>query len=321
MPDETVRPSFKDAFSSAVKEHSPVVEPASPDLIETSIDEPDDTKPESTQATEPPELVADQPAISTEPAESFLTPDEVNKLTPEQQMVHKRMNRAYTAKTQALSAERKSIEQYQQLIHAFETNPTETLKTLAKHYGLPVTEAPAVAEAQVQSMTDSVLTELRESLGPELSFLADKLTPAFDKLARHISESVISAKVKPIEEAQQQQIAETAAKQTEAVLSNFTAKHPGWNKHEAKMAEIGQKLTPNGMDEVEYLETLYALATAKEQSAAMTKAVVDQINKAAASSESIESGVSASRVASNPPKLPTFAQAWDAAKKGERFVS
>lgn len=262
MPDETVRPSFGDVFTAAVKQHSPT-EPAATVATETLPSETDDTQTETTQDAESPEPVADQPPSSTESPEQLLTPEEVAKLSPEQQVTLKRMNKAFTQKTQALATERKSIEQYQQLIHAFETNPTETLKILSKHYGLPVTETPAVAEAQVQSMTDSVLTELRESLGPELSFLADKLTPAFDKLARHVAESVISAKVKPIEEAQQQQIAETAAKQTEAVLSNFTAKHPGWDKHEAKMAEIGQKLTPNGMDEVEYLETLYALATGK----------------------------------------------------------
>ncbi len=87
------------------------------------------------------------------------------------------------------------------------------------------------------------------------------------------------------------------------------------------MTELGQKLQPtSAMDETEYMEMLYHLATRDIQSAEQTKKVIAGMAKAAAAAEPSDSGVQPNRVSRKAPTgdVP-FSQIWQDAKQGIQY--
>lgn len=216
-------------------------------------------------------------------------------------------NKLITTKTQAIAEDRKRVEKYGHLVDSFEKDPVGTAKALAEHLGVIQKSTPA-AEA-----TDSVLTELSEIVGEDE---ARRLAPAFEKLAKRVLESEIG----PIKKQQELNNAKMAQEQTASILKSFGEKHPGWEKHETKMQELGTRLQPNGMEPSEYLETLYYLSTRDIQSAEQTKRLAEKFNQAAQAAEPVASGVNANRVSATPPAFKTPHESWEAAveaaKKG-----
>lgn len=315
-PEETANPTIDQAFEAA--EQSLAQEPT-----EKTVEQPaeGDTKAgEKTQTAEQPPV--ETPPVETTETDELLTKDEVAKLSPEGQANYKKMQKAYTQKTQTLAAERKKLENWQNVIDAFEADPVGTLRKIAPQYGLQFAEAAAKeAEETTQDpnaeVTAQMQTELRELLGPEQEALADGLTKIFDRALRSATQSAVKAEVEPLKQRDQERALEEITTTTETEMKAFGDKHKDWKQHEPKMLEIGKKLLPaEGMTTADYLETLYYLATKDQSEAEQVNKVVERINKAASSAEPQESAVNTTRVTPARPKRPTLEEAFEAAEKG-----
>lgn len=261
---------------------------------------PDDTS--TTPPEEPPET-ADPPVETVDDPDALLTPDEVAKLTGTAKAQYERMNKAFTTKTQALAAQRKELEEWNPLIEGLKTDAAATLEKVAKELGFTVAKAETKTETA--------------ELPDEWKFMQ----PVFDARDKAI-EARLRAEIEPVKQAHSAMAVEAAAAETKATIEAFNAKHPGWEKHESKMLELGQLFVPapgSKMTDGDYMEHLFKLATADLSEAERTKKVVDKMNRSANSSEDRTPGVSKERVvhAIPPPGKRSFKDAYDAAKRGE----
>ena len=93
------------------------------------------------------------------------------------------------------------------------------------------------------------------------------------------------------------------------------------------MLALMHKLSPNGLDELEYLDMLYDRVTKADRGKADDARIETQVNerlKAALKKMEDEAAgaerpTPESRVTRGPSRTPTIEEAWDAAKRGERF--
>lgn len=313
-PSPSVSEQIDKAYEKAVTDNSPEKkEPvaaapvASPKPTETAPqDKPQETAPASeTSEEEPLGLTAEQLA-------------EVQK-DPKLAKTYKSLQAAFTRKTQEMSEQRKKFEQYQPLIEKFQASPQDTVRELAKHYGISLAEAK---EVQAQATTDNVVESLKKHLGPELEFLADKFAPAIKEIVAAQAKEVVA----PLQAQQQEFLDQNIAKQTEAEMATFEAKFPDWKKHEPAMTAIMAKFQPGKDSNIktpEYLEMVYHLATRGQSEAAATRKVVDAINTAAKSAESSAPAVPAQAVTKAPPPFvnmnDAIDQAFADAQRGIRY--
>ncbi len=230
----------------------------------------------------------------------------------------KGFQRAFTRKSQELSEQRKSLEQYQQLIQAFEQDPDATIRYLAEQRGLKLSGKEAEAKPDAPQPSADTVKALEEQLGPELAFLAPKLAAAM--------ETMLSKAVTPLAEQHERMLSEQAKQATESVLKAFDSEKPEWRKHEAQVAELMSRYQPApkaGVDEGQYLRDMYKLASHSISEAEKVKQVAERMEKAAAKSESSGSGVSAQRVSKAAPKFESMTEAigaaLDAARRGEQW--
>lgn len=306
--------TFEKAYADAKAEHS-TQEPEQP-ADQKPVEPPDgDTAPEpkTPEDSEP----AAEPADSS--AESLLSKkelSEISKLSPADQ--YKAMQRAYTQKTQKLASERKMIETYQRLIDSLQNDPLGTIKLLAEHQGLVIQEKAAAAPAKPAEQSEPTSAELRSKIDPEVLPVFEPILKVIERLEQRLAKA--EGEFTPLKQRQEEQIAQVAETEAAKVVKDFGEKHKGWEKHEPKMLEISQRLLPNGMDEPEYLETLYTLATAGVSESESVQKAIEKMQKAAAASELSSSGVSTSKVAPVAPKgvsnTDLFARAYEAAKAG-----
>lgn len=291
-------------------------EPAKP--VETPPDKPAPAP--ETPAPAQPDKAKEQPPDNEGSDESqlLLTKEdraEIQK-NPLLAKAYKLMQGDYTRKTMELAEKRKGFESYEPLIESWKKDPQGTARILAQQAGLELAPAKAAQEPAKQD----TLAILKESLGPDLSFLADQLAPAIEKIvAARTGESVA-----PLKQFQETLVAETAAKETAAVMEAFTKAHPDYAKHEPKMVQLIGQLEPKGdMSQRDYLEMIWHLATKDVQEAESIKQVVQKINEAASKAESPSGAVAAERVAKAPPKFVNLNDAIDksmeAARRGERW--
>ncbi len=309
----SVETAFNSAFQSAVTEHSaPAERAATPESVQATT--PAETKPPDEAQAQPP--VADG-------ADDLLSREEIDKLKKDPDALEKAFKGAYTKKTQALSEQRKEFEQWGPLIESFKADPKATLLKLAPELGLTFAEAAkAETKAEVAQASEDALSTLRESLGPELAFLADKLAPALDRLVKQA--------VQPLEQHQQEQQIQAISKESESEVKAFVAKHPDWETHQPKMTALMAKMSPavdsEGkplMETSEYMEMIYHLASREQSEAERTLKLAEKMTKSAAKSETPVAGVQDNRVVQAPPKsksmAETFAHSFAAAKEGKRY--
>jgi hypothetical protein len=262
----------------------------------------DDTSTEVKPA-QPTDKTADEPQETVENEDALLTPDEIAKLTGTVKAQYDRMNKAFTTKTTALAQQRKAMEEWNPLIEGLKNNPAETLQQVAKQLGFTLMKAEAKA--------------IVDDLPEEWQFMK----PVFEQREKAL-EAKIRTELEPVKEAHKAMAVKAAAAETQSTIEAFTAKHPGWEKHEAKMLELGAMFVPapgSKITDAEYMEHLFKLATADVTEAERTKKVVDKINKAAASIEDRTSGISKERVVHTlpPPGKRSLKDAYEAAKRGE----
>jgi|GEM_PF-5215091 len=322
MPEATetahAKATFEQAYDSAKAELDKPAEVSKPE---------GETKSEET-TKQPEQTTGETPAKEAPETEELLSTDEVANLTPEQQATYKKMQKAYTQKTQKLAAERKAhavelerLKSWEPIIESFETSPEETIKRAAKQYGIKLVDEAGAKPVQ-QSAVDTAVTAMRDRLrqlhGPEHEAYADELANTFQAALEAVAKEVVSREVQPLKAQQEAALQQAAMESTENDLSAMDKRHPGWRDHEQKMLDISRKWQPAegaNITAAEYLDMLYGLATRDQTRAADTQEVIERINKSARASEP-ETAVNAQIVTPARPKRPTMEEAFDAAKRG-----
>lgn len=308
--------TIQEAFQAAKAEHSPKA--SEPSAVEASTDAGDDAGTDE--------------ATTAPPAQATVT-NEISDLIsdseyPDLQVKYKDnpdglLKAAYTRATQALA----KLSPHADFIADLE-NPlkrADALKAAAEQSGFTVapksveaTTTETVKETAV-TLADDAIASFRTALGPDLDFLADKLAPAIQALAQNVAKATVGQAVEPLQSAQQTLLDKAAQEQQTALLESFTTKHPDWKQHETAITALGAKLQPNGMEPLEFLSTLYTLATKDIAAGETAKKAVARMVKAAGADEGKPTAVSGDRVAIARPANPTLREAFEAAKRGERW--
>lgn len=359
LPD---RPSFQEAFQAAKAQHSAAAsdgddEHALDDDEEASTDtddEADETE-DSETADETPDddKAADKPKVEKgekgkaakgkgKETSDLITDEEFTALQTKHKddpaALRKDLVGVFTRKTQALAEEKKSVERlrsYSDIIDAYESDPEATIKALAKQHNIDLTPAKAgetETTEETEDAVEQVLSEFKEALGPDLEYLADGLAPAITKLVERLTATTVEKATAPLKKGQETLLTKAATEQTETVMKTFGEKHPDWEEHEPAMLELSKKLQPNGMGEVEYLETLYALVTrdtsteatkkqTEKQIADGVKAALKKMEQGATNTDTKTRHTPDGQVTTGPPngRAPSFSEAFAAAKRGERW--
>lgn len=300
MSDSTPAVTLENAFDDAWEEASAPVEDAAPATETTAVEEPE--SPPAELPTEPTEKVEQVATEEDDDLNFTVTKEELEaiKKDPVLSKLYKSMQRGATQKYQQIASQRRILDEYQR-------DPEGFTRRLAQYHGLQLATPPPPTPAG--EAVDEVMQEMEGLFGPEA---ARALKPVFEKLVGN----VLQREITPIKEQQEVMRMVGAAKQAEALTGTFRAKHPDVTPDiEAKMVELGQRFQPaDSMDPVEYLESLYLLATAGKVKAETSKQVVERMRKAAESVEPRKS-VPASSVPQSTKVKPgmDFDDAFDAA--------
>jgi hypothetical protein len=331
-------PSFQQAFERAKATHSSEAAPrrASPGRATTAAPPPAPTK--GTAAPAP---------AATAPTESALLSDtDLEALQTEYADDPKgfasELTRRLTEKVQALPDADRSrlarLTEYEPVIDELETDAEGTLARLAREYGYELQPATAAGEtrapapaAEAPKLADQILSEVKASFGDDLDYLADPVAKAITSIVEKLLPPTIATATEPIRSSQEALLDRVATEQTDAVMSAFEKAHPDYKTHEDAMMALSERMPPGkGMTEGEYLESLYTLVTHQSTVAAteadVERRVAERVKKAlgkitttAATTEAPSAPVAESHIARRTAQPPTFREAYEAAKRGERL--
>jgi hypothetical protein len=258
---------------------------------------------------------------TTEESESIelLGQEQFDRLKNDPIALRKELNRAATQKFQEIARYKKVLRPYVNLISGLDSDPVNTVAQLAQQMGLTVAKAQPKTEQETQQVaTDigqQITDHVKEALGPEYEDFAARLGPALHQVAQLVAQKT----TEPLINRQNELIMETAVRESKSALDSLGKRHPDWKRYEDRMTQISQRLLPNGMDEHEYLDTLYTLASRDGAEGDRTKKIVNRINKSTSSESDGSRAVDQSYVTRTPSKPPTFAEAAAAALRGERL--
>lgn len=256
----------------------------------------------------------EQDAVATE----LIPREQYDQLKTDPAKLEKELVRAVNKKFREVAEQRKALEPYADFIQALDRDAKGTVVALAKQLGIQIPDVKPADEPAKGTTTDIgeiIMTDVRKALGPEYEDLADRLAPAM----RRVAETVARVVAEPIARKQEEIISESATRETQSALAALTQRHPDWKDHEQEMVALGEKFPPGqGVTEVEYLDTLYFLATREKQNGEAVRRTVDRMKKSAESAKP-PSSVQESHVAVRPPGPPSFREAYEAAKRGERL--
>jgi len=312
--------SIQHAYAEAKTEHSTPVERAepsgqSPDTVASpSPDDPPVADPAQEAATDP--VASSSPDLISEAELSALQQTHAD----DPAALAKALKGRYTQKTQALAEERKAVAEiarHADFLRAYQADPEGTIRAEAERLGIPVGSSQPVQQMEDAVATaDTWMADFRTQLGPDLSFLADALAPAVQRMAEQIAQRTVESTVAPLKQAQTVLVEKAAREQSEAMLQAFTAKHPDWKTHEAAMMGIANRVSPKpGMAEAEYLDLLYNVATLDHQKAMAAQAAIERMTKAARTAEPRTDGFSDAKVDVASPKNLSIREAFAAAKQ------
>lgn len=314
MPETTTPITLQEAFTQATEEQSAAADQAPPVEASTA----DATTTTTTQDT------AEKAGASatTTDGDAVMTDAEFRALQtqfpddPAKQRAA--LNKAWTQKTQALSAAREKIAGQAELLSAIERGDPETVKRLATQAGLTVSEkTPATTATEtVEDASAKLLASFAARLGSEYDFLAPTLAPAVMEIAQAVAQQIVATQVAPLKEARDREQAEQATKAVTAAVQTFETTHADHATHRAAMLALSAKL-PIGpaMEYGEYLELLYHAVGREQQIAEAVTGKIDAMNKAAKGAGGAERTAHDTELASTLPAKPTLAQAWAEATK------
>jgi hypothetical protein len=310
MTGETAeRPTFEQAFDDAVKQH-PVSGEAAAEDEGTQADESGDTD-GGTQTAE--ETAAEGQPDETAEDEQLLTDEEVSSLSEDNRKQYKRMQAAFTKKTQAWSKRVKDMEAAEgasqeavEFVRTLRSDPA-AVRQLAEQSGLKLAEQPK---------EESAATEF--ALPENLSFLKPVFDPLIGMLKQQESTiAELRVQMKPIQDS-------TVTAQVQSAMAGMDKRYPEWRKHEAKMVEEAKAFPhPDNMSGADYLERLYRLATYDTQHADQLRKQAEKARKSTAAGDTGGSGVASGNVRPTAPKFKDLDdavdKAFEAAKAGVRW--
>ena len=167
-----------------------------------------------------------------------------------------------------------------------------------------------------KQITKSVVDVLKESLGAEYEFLADKLAVGIDTIVKQ----TVAEQIKPVQAQTNEAIERAVKADVDSAYAQMEAKFKDFKDFDKEMTELSKELPYTGDYPMErYLERLYKLVTADKKEAKVIKQTVDKINKNAQELRDSSTEVQETRVKSGS-KLPSLNEAVAAAFRGEKFI-
>jgi len=181
--------------------------------------------------------LAPEGGASPSKEDTFFDP---SQLTPELQTQWKRMQGAYTKKMQGAAEWRKKADAFDRF-YGDPTYQQQVLEQSARQLGYTLNrqgQMVPTGHGSTPSASPELLGALKESLGPELGFLADKLAPSLSAFL----EQRLQATVGPLAQRTEQMTqASKQAKRTEA-FAELSEKAPGWEAYQDDMDDLEQFL-------------------------------------------------------------------------------
>lgn len=167
-----------------------------------------------------------------------------------------------------------------------------------------------------KQITSTVVDILKESLGTEYEFLADRLAVGIDKIVKQ----TVTEQIKPVQAQTQEAVERAVAAEVDAVFEKFHTAHKDAKDYDKEMTELSKKLPYTGDYPMEeYLENLYKIVTTDKKEAKVIKQTVDKINKNAQELRDSSTEVQETRVTKGS-KLPSIDEAVKAAFRGEKLA-
>lgn len=167
----------------------------------------------------------------------------------------------------------------------------------------------------VKEIEKSVVDTLKESLGAEYEFLADRLAIGIDKIVKQ----TVAEQIKPVQAQTNEAIERAIKADIDSAYAQMEAKFKDFKDFDKEMTELSKELPYTGDYPMErYLERLYKLVTTDKKEAKIIKQTVDKINKNA--QELRDSSTEVQDRVKSGSKLPSLNEAVAAAFRGEKFV-
>jgi hypothetical protein len=183
-------------------------------------------------------------------------------------------------------------------------NAVALIERLARQAKLIGTEQDLSKKEQKKAVVDV----LKEELGDEYGYLADKFGKAIERiLNQELSE--VRERVTSAEKNRRNY-------EDDIALSKFYKDNPDAVKHEKKLLDLMHKLPQSvNLDTYEYLTMLYSLAKNGRTTSSSVRSAVEKMKKNATDANLASSDVEESRVKKGPQR-PTLDEALNAASKG-----
>ena len=196
------------------------------------------------------------------------------------------------------------------------TNPKTSrgvLAALAEEAGLSIASKETTRAEAIQSATEV----LRESLGKDYAFLADRLGPAIDKLLKN---GTSDPKVERLERELAEIKQGTVMREINSALSDLYEKHPDAKDVEKQMLRLMDEVLPGpNTTGKAYIKHIYNLASEQSRLKSATKKTIDKM-KANANDATRRASLeaNATRVKSGSA-LPNLKEAVRAAIRGQKL--
>ena len=240
--------------------------------------------------------VAEGAASSTTEPETFLSDEtlmERIRATPELDQVFRKMQGAYTRKSQSLAKVRDAAT----IVERFNSDPEfarQTILSRAQQLGMTLGQPGAQPGFQngspAKSMPPELIEAVKSKLSPELQWMAPALAAS--------QWAGMQMALQPIQEQQAQTVRSTRDQEYETLASQLSEKAPGWEAHEEDMNGLLGFLQSPKMSDRRWgnkLELLHKMVSGDGQA---TAEAARRMGQAARSRT-----VAGSPTAANPPNI------------------
>jgi hypothetical protein len=259
------------------------------------------------EATPDPGIAASPISTPTPPEpESFIDPRDL----PAEILPHfKRMQAAYTKKTQALAADREKV----QLVDQFRNNPEFARQlVLQEAQRLGITLAPATPQTPrpaSSAIPPEYVQALAAELPQELQWMAPALASATYKGVAHLTT--------PMLQQNQQRIKEERETEWDSLAAQLNERQPGWETHEDDMLAMYEFLQSPKLKHPVYGSKLDLLLSLVTGNATATQQAIQRMSQAGRQRVGTgqTSRTSVPNITDRVRKAPTTRDAWQEAAR------
>lgn len=249
--------------------------------------------------------------------EDLIDQDHFEAIKGDPDKLRKALTRAAAKRFQDLTAASKAVEPFVPFLEALERDPQEALTALADKLGV---ELKSPSKTDVKTATSELTAEMTDrikaTLGDEYADLAPRLTAVLGTVVR---EAVKDA-TKALEARQEQLTRDVALRNANVALTEFQRRHPDWKKLEPELTAMSKRVKPGeSVSELDYMELLYDLVMAGRKVGDAARRTAERMTRSAGNGRAAAESVTEALISRRPPGIPTFKEAWEAAKRGERF--